>query len=64
MGELGISVVNLGPCSICGCNQPLIFQEEKSEKWFVSCGKKVQCGNETKKHKELLEAASEWGIIK
>lgn len=64
MSIFEIQVTDLAPCSVCGCHQPLIFEDTKSEKWFISCGKKIKCGNETAKHKELAGAAKEWGLEK
>lgn len=61
MGELNISVTDLGPCKSCGSHTPLIFVDKK-EQWYVSCGRKIQCGTETKHHAELLDAADEWGL--
>ena len=61
MGELNISITDLSGCTSCGSHTPMIFQD-KNDKWFVSCGRKIQCGTETKHHKELLDAASEWGL--
>jgi hypothetical protein len=62
MGELNITISDLNACPSCGCNQPLIMQDSKNLKWSIACGKKIQCGTETKKHKELLDASAEWGL--
>lgn len=61
MGELGITITDLGQCPDCGFNNPMIFQNEKSEKWWVACGYR-KCEHRTKDHKELLDAADEWGL--
>ena len=60
MGELGITITDLGRCPSCGMHNPMIFEDEKRG-WFVSCGYR-RCGHKTKNHKELLDAADEWGL--
>ena len=60
MGELGITIRDLTPCSKCGHSIPLIFENEKTG-WYITCAYPV-CGHATKTHTELLEAADEWGL--
>lgn len=62
MGELGITINDLGPCPECAGNHTMIFQDRKNEKWYVACGYHTKCGHRTKSHKELLDAADEWGL--
>lgn len=61
MGDLGITINDLGACPACTFNNPMIFQREKSQKWWVSCGHR-RCEHTTKEHIELLDAADEWGL--
>ena len=62
MGELEITINDLSTCPECGGGQSMIFQDRKSDKWFVACGYHTKCGHKTKFHKELLGAADEWGL--
>jgi hypothetical protein len=61
MGELGITIMDLGACPICGYHNPMIFQNEKNEKFWIACGHR-RCEFKTKENKELLEPADEWGL--
>lgn len=61
MGELGIGITDLAACPSCGFVNPMIFQNEKDEKWWVACGHR-QCEHRTKHHAELLDAADAWGL--
>lgn len=60
MGELEITICDLGICQSCGHDQAMIFKTSK-EKWWVACGF-GKCEHKTKEHVELLDAASEWGL--
>ena len=61
MGELEIGITDLAECKECGVYNALIFQVEKSNKWWVACGY-LKCEHKTKEHKELLDACDEWGL--
>ena len=61
MGELGIGVTDLTGCVECGFHNPLIFQIEKNDKWWIACGHR-RCEHKTKEHVELLDACDEWGL--
>lgn len=60
MGELGITINDLSECPECGHRNPMMFENEKTG-WWISCGF-GKCGHQTEHHKELLDAASEWGL--
>jgi hypothetical protein len=59
MGELNITITDLDHCTVCGATVPMIFEEKKG--WWVSCGFR-KCTHRTKVHKELLDAADQWGL--
>jgi hypothetical protein len=61
MGELNIGITDLAPCTDCGYNNPLIFQVEKDETWWIACGYR-RCEHKTEHYAELLDAADAWGL--
>jgi hypothetical protein len=61
MGELGITITDLGACPRCDQQTPMIFEDAKSG-WYITCWN-GQCQKKTKHHAELLDAADEWGIV-
>ena len=61
MGELGITITDLGQCKECGFTVPMMFEEEKTG-WFIACGHR-KCEHKTEHHIELLDAADAWGLV-
>jgi hypothetical protein len=60
-GELGITISDLDSCHECGMNNPMIFQNEKNNKYFIACGYR-KCEHRTREYKEDLDAADKWGL--
>jgi hypothetical protein len=60
MSELNDIMHMLGNCKKCNCMVPMIFDDEKRG-WNIACGH-GRCGYKTEPHKELLQAADEWGF--
>ena len=61
MGELGIGIKDLIGCPDCGANHTMMFESPKEE-WYIVCGNH-KCCRKTEHHPELLDAASEWGLL-
>lgn len=61
MGELGIGITDLDVCPECGHTTAMIFENEKTG-WYVACWNNTCC-HKTDHHLELLDAASEWGLL-
>lgn len=61
MGELNISVTDLGECSDCGHHNQMIFQTPDGTAWYIACGYRT-CEHKTEEHEELLDACSAWGL--
>jgi hypothetical protein len=60
MSELNDVMQMLGECKECGHVIPMMFDDEKRG-WNIACGYR-QCQHKTKHHKELIQAADEWGF--
>lgn len=61
MGELAITITDLHHCPECSHHNPMMFQNEKDEKWWIACGYR-DCEYKTKDYTELLDACAEWGL--
>ena len=61
MGELGITINDLGECTECARRVPMIFHDEK-QGYNIACGYR-KCEHKTKHHDEILDAADEWGLV-